>query len=76
MYTSYKLKAVEYTEKSSKEAAARKFEVDGKRIHVWCSLVSRSRPLFLPPFLYDDHIKMEAGIAVGYARQGAVRRSS
>ena len=62
MYTSSKLEAVECAEKSSKEAAAREFGVDAKRICVWCSLVSRSQPLFLPPFLYGHHIKMEAGI--------------
>ena len=76
MYTSYKLKAVECAEKSSKEATAREFGVDTKGICVWCSLVLRSRPLFLPPFLYGHHIKMEAGIAVGYARLGLVRRNS
>ena len=35
--TSFKLKAVERAEKSSKEAAAREFKVDAKRIHVWCT---------------------------------------
>ena len=34
---SYKLKAVERVENSSKEAAAREFGVDAKRIRVWCS---------------------------------------
>ena len=32
-----KLKAVEYAEKTSKEAAARIFTVDTKRIREWCS---------------------------------------
>ena len=35
--TSYKLKAIERAEQSSKEAAAREFGVDAKRIRVWCS---------------------------------------
>ena len=81
MYTSSKLEAVECAEKSSKEAAAREFRVDTKRIRVWCSLVSRSQLLFLPPFLYGHHLKMEAGIprkfaymvAVSYVRLGVVR---
>ena len=34
--TSYKLKAIERAEQSSKEAAVRVFGVDGKRICVWC----------------------------------------
>ena len=34
---SYKLKAVERAENSSKEEAAREFWVDAKRIRVWCS---------------------------------------
>ena len=34
---SYKLKAVERAENSSKEASAREFGVDAKRIRVWCS---------------------------------------
>ena len=34
---SYKLKAVERAENSSKEVAAREFGVDAKRIRVWCS---------------------------------------
>ena len=34
---SYKLKAVERAETPSKEAAARQFRVDSKRIRVWCS---------------------------------------
>ena len=33
---SLKLKAVEYAEKTSKEAAARHFSVDAKRIREWC----------------------------------------
>ena len=75
MYTSYKLKAVECAEKSSKKTAAREFGVDTKGIHVWCSLVSRSQLLFLPSLLYGHHMKMEAGIA-GYTRLRVVRRSS
>ena len=74
MYTSSKLEAMECAEKSWKEAAAREFGLDTKRICIWCSLVSRSRPLFQPQFLYGNHIKIEAGIAVGYARLGVVRR--
>ena len=35
--TSYKLKVIQCVEKSSKEAAARKFGVNAKRIRVWCS---------------------------------------
>ena len=75
MYTSSKLEAVECAEKSSKKVAAREFRADAKRVRVWtwCSLVSCSRPLFLPPFLYGDHIEMEAEIAVGYMRLGVVR---
>ena len=34
---SYKLKAVERAENLSKEEAAREFQVDAKRIRVWCS---------------------------------------
>ena len=35
---SFKLKAVEYAESKSKQAAVRKFAFDTKRIRVWCSL--------------------------------------
>ena len=34
--TTFKLKSVEAAEKSSKEAAAREFKVDSKRIREWC----------------------------------------
>ena len=33
--TSYKLKATERAKQSSKEADAREFGVDAKRIHMW-----------------------------------------
>ena len=33
----FKLKAVEYAERKSKEVAAREYGVDAKCIHVWCS---------------------------------------
>ena len=32
----FKLKAIEYAEKNTKEVAARKMGVDGKRIREWC----------------------------------------
>ena len=37
MSSSYKLKAVRFAEKSSKEAAVRAYGVDAKRIRAWCS---------------------------------------
>ncbi len=33
---SFKLRAIELAEKNTKEAAAREFDVDSKRIREWC----------------------------------------
>ena len=52
--TPYKLKAVEYAEKSSKEAAARKFGVDVKRICVWCS--QKEQLIALKKFIMLDSL--------------------
>ena len=55
----YKLNAVEGAEKKSKEAAAREFSVDAKRIREWCSqkekLVAMKKGIALLIMMTSDH---------------------
>ena len=52
--TLYKLKAIECAEKSSKEAAAREFGVDAKRIRVCCS--QKEQLIALKKFIMLDSL--------------------